>query len=167
MALKPQDVVVLLRLLSSDGDRTYPRLAHDLGMSASEVHASVRRAASSGLVRLDDREPNRQALLEFLVHGVKYAFPAERGGLTRGMRTAHAAAPLATKLAAGNEPPPVWPDPEGDVRGEALEPLYRSVPNAARADAALYEWLALVDAIRSGRARERELAAKELQRRLS
>ena len=167
MALKPQDVVVLLRLLSEDGDRTYPHLAHALGMSASEVHASVQRAASSGLVRLDDREPNRQALLEFLVHGVKYAFPAERGGLTRGMRTAHAAAPLAKKLAAGNEPPPVWPDPEGDVRGEALEPLYRSVPSAARADASLYEWLALVDAIRSGRARERELATKELQRRLS
>ncbi|HEY2511914.1 MAG TPA: winged helix-turn-helix domain-containing protein [Polyangiaceae bacterium] len=167
MALKPQDVVVLLRLLSSEGDRTYPRLALALGMSSSEVHASVRRAAKAGLVRLDDREPNRQALLEFLVHGVKYAFPAERGGITRGMRTAHAAAPLAKKFAAGNEPPPVWPDPEGDVRGEALEPLYRSVPGAARADAELYEWLALVDAIRVGRARERELATKELQRRLS
>jgi hypothetical protein len=136
-------------------------------MSASEVHASVQRAAKAGLVQLDDRAPNRQALLEFLVHGLKYAFPAERGAITRGMPTAHAAAPLAKKLAASNEPPPVWPDPEGSVRGEALEPLYRSVPSAARADAQLYEWLALVDAVRSGRARERELAAKELRRRLS
>lgn len=167
MALKPQDILVLLRLLSADADRTYPHLAHALGMSASEVHASVQRAAKAGLVRLDDREPNRQALLEFLVHGVKYAFPADRGGMTRGMPTAHAAAPLAKKLAAGKEAPPVWPDPDGSVRGEALEPLYRSAPNAARADAGLYEWLALVDAIRSGRARERELAANELRRRLS
>jgi hypothetical protein len=63
--------------------------------------------------------------------------------------------------------PVVWADPQGTVRGEALEPLYRSVPEAARADAQLYEWLALVDAVRSGRARERELAVAELRRRLS
>lgn len=31
----------------------------------------------------------------------------------------------------------------------------------------LYEWLALVDAIRVGRARERELAVKELRSRLT
>ena len=136
-------------------------------MSASEVHASVQRAAKSGLVRLDDREPNRRALLEFLVHGLKYVFPAERGAMTRGMATAHATAPLAKSFSAGIEPPPVWPDPEGDVRGEAIEPLYRSAPAAARADAKLYEWLALVDAVRAGRARERELAVKELERRLS
>src|SRR5262249_9481900 len=121
----------------------------------------------SGLVRLDTREPNRHALLEFIVHGVKYAFPAERGALTRGMRTAHGAAPLAKAFAATSEPPPVWPDAQGDARGEALEPLYKSVPAAARADAELYEWLVLVDAIRAGRARERELATKELRKRLS
>jgi DNA-binding Lrp family transcriptional regulator len=165
--LKPQDVVVVLKLLSSDGDRTYPRLALALGMSASEVHASVKRAAKAGLIQLEAREPNRGALLEFLVHGLKYVFPGERGAVTRGMPTAYAAPPLARKLASANEPPPVWPDPAGEVRGEALEPLYRSVPNAARADAKLYEWLALVDAVRSGRARERELAVKELQKRLS
>ena len=53
------------------------------------------------------------------------------------------------------------------MRGEGLEPLYKSVPRAARADAQLYEWLALVDAVRAGRARERELAVKELRSRLS
>lgn len=61
----------------------------------------------------------------------------------------------------------VWLDPEGTVRGEELEPLYRSVPRAARADAQLYEWLALVDAVGAGRTRERELAIKEMRRRLS
>lgn len=101
------------------------------------------------------------------MHGLKYVFPAERGPLTRGMPTSYATAPLADKLTASGEPPPVWPDPEGTVRGEALEPLYRSAPGAARADAKLYELLALVDAIRSGRARERELAVKELQKRLA
>ena len=63
--------------------------------------------------------------------------------------------------------PVVWADPEGKVRGEALEPLYPSVPRAARADEALYELLALVDAVRAGRARERELAVAALRKRLS
>lgn len=98
----------------------------------------------------------------------RHADAAERrqhGGLTRGLPTAHAAPPLRDQFAASDEPPPVWADPEGTVRGQELEPLYRSVPKAARADKELYELLALVDAVRSGRARERELAVKELRTR--
>lgn len=52
------------------------------------------------------------------------------------------------------------------MRGYALSPLYRSVPKAVERDPRLYELLALVDAVRDGRARERELAVKELSRRL-
>ena len=43
-----------------------------------------------------------------------------------------------------------------------LEPLYASVPGAARRNPALYDLLALVDALRIGRARERNLAEKEI-----
>jgi len=60
----------------------------------------------------------------------------------------------------------VWPYAEGAIRGEEFEPLYPSVPFAAQRDPKLYELLALVDAIRDGRARERSLAAKELESRL-
>ncbi len=166
--LKPQDVLVVLKLAAQpEVGWSYPKLAAALAMSASEVHSSVRRAIRSGLLQDNDRHtPNRKAILEFLVHGIKYAFPAERGRLTRGLPTAHAAPPLQAHFAASEEPPPVWPDPEGTVRGEELEPLYRSAPKAARADERLYELLALVDAVRGGRARERELAVKELRNRL-
>lgn len=159
---------MVLRLAAHPGaDWTYPKLATDLSMSASEVHSSVRRAIRSGLLQEADRHmPNRKALLEFLVHGLKYVFPARRGAMTRGLPTAHAAPPLLGHFAATDEPPPVWPDPEGPARGEELEPLYRSVPSAARKDPRLYELLALVDAVREGRSRERELAVKELRSRL-
>lgn len=136
-------------------------------MSSSEVHAAVKRAVESGLFRMAERAVNRNALLEFLVHGLKYVFPASRGGLTRGLPTSHAAPPLKAQFRGRDELPPVWPDADGPVRGEGLEPLYKSVPRAARADAQLYEWLALVDAVRAGRARERELAVAELEQRLS
>ena len=119
-------------------------LATELAMSASEVHASVKRATRAGLFKESSRTVNRHALLEFLVHAVKYIFPAERGGITRGLPTCHAAPPLNRHFRPSAELPPVWPDPDGTVRGEELEPLYRSVPKAARADAQLYEWLVLV-----------------------
>ena len=61
----------------------------------------------------------------------------------------------------------MWPDPEGTVRGLAFSPLTRGTPKAARQDPALYEVLALVDAIRDGRVRERRYAEKELTARLA
>ena len=165
MSLKPQDVLVLLKLAIDERPWTFSTLAQALSMSPSEVHNAVRRARKARL--LDDWRPNREALLEFLVHGVRYAFAAERGALTRGIPTAHAASPLADEISPDAEPPPVWPDPSGNVRGQALLPLYKAVPPAARADPELYDCLALVDAIRAGRARERALAAKHLRKRLS
>lgn len=65
-----------------------------------------------------------------------------------------------------NDVPPVWPHPEGEVRGYEFSPLYKSVPSAALKDKELYALLAIIDAIRDGRARERELAIKELLKRL-
>lgn len=165
--MKPQDILVLLKLVAMPREWSFNALALELGMSPSEVHAAVSRMAAAGLLNPATRQPYRKALLEFLVHGVQYVFPAERKGITRGLPTAHAAPPLVPKLVGGGEPVPVWPDPEGEVRGEGFLPLYRSVPKAARRDPALYELLVLVDALRGGRARDRALAKDELARRLA
>ena len=97
---------------------------------------------------------------------MKYAFPATRGGVTRGVPTSYAATPLSRLIVASADLPPVWPHSEGSVRGVSLEPLYRSAPAAALRDPALYELLALIDAIRDGRARERKLAEEELSTRI-
>ena len=170
MILKPQDVVVLLKLVAL-GDRgwTFQSLAVELSISQSEVHAAVRRSVAARLMTeatSASGRPVRAALLEFLVHGVKYAFPPERGELTRGVPTGYAAPPLDQSITGSSEPPPVWPYAEGKVRGYAFAPLYRTVPEAALRDPALYELLALVDAIRDGRARERNLAQQALEKRL-
>ena len=82
------------------------------------------------------------------------------------MVTAHAAPPIVDEI-AGDDLPPVWPDPEGEVRGETLKPLHPSVPKVARGDCQLHELLALVDVMRIGRARERKLAGQHLKRKLA
>src|SRR5512135_604561 len=92
VSLKSQDVVVVLKLVVAGQLFTYAKLAQELGMSASEVHASLRRAQLARLVGGGyggaDMNPIRPAVREFLIHGVKYAFPAVLGSPTRGMPTA-------------------------------------------------------------------------------
>jgi hypothetical protein len=167
MILKPQDIYILLKLIATgESQWSYASVAGDLFMSASEVHAGIKRAMTARLVSSDSVRPLKKSLEEFLIHGVKYAFPPDHGGLTRGVPTGYAAPPLKDIITQPNEPPPVWPDPEGNTRGYEFSPLYKTVPKAAATDAKLYELLAIVDAIRDGRAREREIAVMELKARL-
>lgn len=166
MVLKPQDLVIALKLaVLGPGAWTYESLAKDLAMSPSETHSGVKRLIQAKLLT-PNRTVIRESLREFLVHGVRYAFPPSLGGKARGIPTAHAAEPLAEEIQASDEDLPVWPYAEGTVRGQSFSPLYRSVPEVALKDRALYELLALTDAVRGGRARERELAAKMLGERL-
>lgn len=167
MVLKPQDIFILLKLVAI-GDRhwSYNSLANELSMSPAEVHAAVKRCIAAKLFNSQHRKPIKSALYEFIIHGIKYAFPPDRGALTRGIPTGFAAPPLNSQIAQPSEDPPVWPFAEGESKGYEFSPLYKSVPKAVANDHVLYELLALVDAIRDGRARERELAEKELADRL-
>jgi hypothetical protein len=166
MRLRPQDILILLKLSLQGGDWTYERVARELGLSTSAVHRSVERASAAGLFSKGRRTVERQAFVEFIVHGSRFVFPPEWGGEARGVPTAWAAPPLSKKLSTSGKNPPVWPDPHGTALGIALKPLDPRVPQAVRRDKGLGELLALVDAIRIGGARERGLAAKELEKRL-
>jgi len=105
---------------------------------------------------------NHRNLAEFALHGAKYAFAPERLPIGPGVPTSHASPAFAGVFAAGHEPL-AWPHAQGEIRGEGLRPLHPCVPGAALRDAALYELLALFDALRAGRARERGIASSRLQ----
>lgn len=148
---------------------TYAALAESLFISLGEVHASVKRAKVAGLATVGEDKrwvPVRPALLEFALHGARYAFPGIIGAARRGVPTAYGTAPLAALINSAPGDVPVWPYPHGTVRGPSLTPIYRTAPQAALADPVLHEWLALLDALRIGRARERELGWKLLSERM-
>lgn len=167
MSIKSQDIVIVLKLVTL-GERhwSYPTLGKDLFLSPSGVHEGLSRAVKSGLVDPRTKKPRKKALEEFLIHGVKYVFPIQRGGLTRGIPTGYSAPPLNKEIVQSSEYPPVWPYAKGAVRGYEFSPLHESIPSAAEKDNELYELLALLDAIRGGRAREASIAARELRDRL-
>lgn len=170
VVLRPQDLVVLLRLALERGPApTYAALAAELSMTASEVHGAVERTVAAQLAHKDVGGKATVALAAlrlFVQHGARYCFPVTRGSLTRGTPTGYAAPPLNASIVAGTDPVPVWPHKNGSVRGMALYPLYPSVPDAATRNPALYELLALFDAVRGGSARERALAVELLDQRL-
>ncbi|WP_291993037.1 hypothetical protein [Candidatus Accumulibacter sp. ACC003] len=170
VVLRPQDLVVLLRLALERGPApTYAALAAELGMTASEIHAAVDRAVAAQLAHKGTSGKATvilAALRLFVQYGARYCFPAVRGSLTRGLPTGYAAAPLKDLIVAGADPAPVWPQKNGTVRGIAFYPLYPSVPETAERNPALYGLLALFDAVRGGSARERALAIDLLEKRL-
>ena len=166
-SLRPQDILVVLKLVTLKGEPSRQiDLALSLGLSQAEVGFSLARLRILGFLSPLTNTPYMGALLDFLVYGLKHVFPTEIGRFVRGTPTSSSASPLSSKFRLPPEAVLVWPDPEGKVRGQSLEPLYPSIPEAAKKDEKLYELLALTDALRAGGTREVELAKVELTKRL-
>lgn len=160
--MRPQDIVILLKIAAKSAKDWYMKdLSVELGISASEVSESLNRSALAGLISQDKNQLMKQALLEFLEHGIRYVYPVQPGAMVRGIPTAHSAEPLSNEIMS--EDLYVWPWAKGNQRGQAIEPLHNSVPDACQKDQRLYQMLALVDALRVGRNREREISAKLLR----
>ena len=170
--LKPQDCLILLKLLANPGIKwTQRQLAHALGISLAETNAGTKRLVEAGLLRKTKELqflPILDAAEEFLICGLKYLFPGKLGEYTRGIPTAVGAPLFRDKIALGSDPIPVWPDALGTEQGVALNPIHPAVPKALREtpDQSFYELLVLIDAIRSGRARERQIAITLLKNRI-
>lgn len=165
--LKGEDIIVLLKLSLADEAWTVRSLAEETGIPRSGMHRALKRLTAAGLFDERRRRVSIGNAEEFLLHAVRYLLPPERDGESRGVPTAWAAEPLASRISSSpDELPPVWPDARGRVRGLSLRPLHAAAPEAARRDPALGELLALVDAVRIGDARVRGVAARLLSARL-
>lgn len=156
--------------LKEDDALSVRGLAESLGISKSEISLSLNRSLYSGLALKDLQSSrpvaSRRALCDFMLSGLKYVFPVHPGPLIRGLPTSFHAPVLQGRLIYHMDYPYVWPLAEGTVKGQAIKPLFKSVPVAVRRDLFLYECLALVDAIRIGAAREMHLAQQILKERL-
>lgn len=162
--MRPQDIVILLDIIVRQEEWTMKDISQELNISGSEVSESLQRSCVAGLIDISKKNVMRNALIEFLKHGLRYVFPQTPGAIVRGIPTAYSAPPLRDMIRSGDKL--VWPYPKGEERGQSVEPLYLKVVESALQNPKLYELLALVDALRVGRVRERELAAVELEKRV-
>lgn len=153
-----KDVLVILKIQCDGGRETYQALALELGLSVGAVHQAVRKGLSAGLLVDQGRMVVRPAFEEWVLYGVKYFFPLKVRGVGRGIPTGLDAAPFADDFHRSERMGWVWSDPDGEKRGELVEPLTPSVPFAAGRDLLLYRWLVIVDLLRGGSAHERNQA---------
>jgi hypothetical protein len=170
MNIKSQDVVILAKLIAQLGGRSWSQnsMALELCLSPSQINSAFKRLVNAGLITPyhspNQPQPIFQACDEFFIYGLKYIFPAKLGEIARGVPTSYSGPSLKKQIVAGSDPIPVWPYGEGEVRGVALKPLYSSVPESVTKypDPLFYDLLTLIDAIRSGRAREKKIAIQKL-----
>lgn len=106
----------------------------------------------------------KSAFFDFLVYGMAYVFPQKPGALVKGVPTAHSGPPLDKELIS--EERYVWPCAKGTMRGQSIQPLYSTVPDAVDSKSLFYEMLCLVDVLRIGKSREKKMAIVELRRRM-
>lgn len=160
--MRPQDIVILLKIISK-GNLSWQNkdLANELFISQSEISDSLNRSLVANLVNSEKKKVHRKSLLEFIEHGLHYVFPVIAGGMVNGIYTAHSHPFMKEHFKSDTEY--VWPNERGEVRGFAIEPLYKDVVNAVNQDEKLYKALALIDVIRVGRVREFNIAILELR----
>lgn len=160
--IKPQDLVILTKILAlGDSKWMMKDLAHSLSISPGEVSESLKRSAYSGLISADKKRVASSAYLDLVTHGLRYVFPVKAGAMTRGKLTAYSAMPLSKLIMTDQKI--VWPYAKGEDLGFGIEPLYKGVPQASEDDSTFYELMSLVETLRIGKARERQLAEKLLK----
>lgn len=164
--MRPQDIVVLLKIISMQNKEWRNiDIANSLRISPSEVSEALNRCRIAKLIDGKKKRVYPNSIREFLIYGLKYVFPAEPGAIVRGIPTAHSVPPMSYNISQG-EDIYVWPYANGNRRGQAIEPLYKTVPEIALEDNSLYELLAIIDTLRIGRAREIRIAIEELEKRI-
>jgi hypothetical protein len=158
---------VLAGLLSHSGEWSYRSLAERLRVPHTVVQRALIRAEGAGLYSPVRRAVHLPHFEEFGLHAIRFVVPAHLGALVSGVPAAWAADPMAEKIrSSSDEPPPVWPYAQGEVRGQAIEPLHRAAPEAVAAWPELGEMLALLDSLRAGDARVRDVAGDLFSERL-
>jgi hypothetical protein len=169
MILKPQDLVIALKVFTLRNKKWNQRdLAQSLGMSLSEINGAIKRAIQSGLMIAGESRNHAPqsvpySLQEFIIHGARYSYPIQKGPRTRGIPSGLVGAKLEATLAKGDDNDlPVWPSPQGKVRGVGIKPLFSSIPKIIEKheNRELYTLLSLIDMIREGRVREKNIATE-------
>ncbi|ALO17442.1 hypothetical protein L21SP5_03849 [Salinivirga cyanobacteriivorans] len=164
--MRPHDIVVLLKIAAKGKNNWLMKdLSYELGISASEISESINRSAYANLIAQDKKRLMRSALLEFLEYGIQYVYPQKPGSLARGIKTAHSAQPLNSIISSDEHF--VIPYAKGDTKGQIIEPLHANLAEACLKDIGFYELVALSDALRAGKVREKKIAIQELKKRIA
>jgi hypothetical protein len=159
-SIKPQDIVLLMKMIVSSIPQAQRDLAAALEISPAEVSYASQRLRTVGLI--GSSGVNLELAFECLAHAVKFICPPVTGPLSVGLPTSFCHPDFKFVKYADSDKV-VWPYAHGNIKGTSIIPIYPSLPKACSNDPALYRLASLVEMIRAGRAREKTLATEELK----
>src|SRR5690606_14791343 len=149
--------LLLAIYLSGPRAQTQSAMAKDLGLSQAEISYATKRLRLAQLVMQSSADVILPHLIEFSVHCARYNYPAVIGKEVRGIPTATLVEPLKDQVIS-SEGQVAWPSGQGTIRAQSLEPIHPSAPHAALANPRMYRLLSLLDGIRVGKNRLRQIA---------
>jgi len=158
--MQPQDLLIALFLIL-EKKKTYQKdIADRLKISRAAVSYSVNRLIKLNLLSQDKERIMAQTILDFIKYAIHIVYPAQQGPRVKGILTGDITLLDNTILSDDKY---VWKSSLGHDIGQEISPLYRSAPEIAASEPALYKALQLIDIIRIGNSREKNLAFKKLQ----
>lgn len=170
------EIYVLLSIVVNKGKyETIREWGDRIGVGIAIINRSVKSLIKSKLV-LETPIKNKNSksspyvpfysnVEKFLLNGFPFVFPAEKGKVVRGVLTGIDASSLKSSF-VDDDYPSVWPHHEGTVKGYKVDPLHKSIPGLVieeKLEDDLYEMLALLDVLRTGKKREVDAAEKKLR----
>jgi hypothetical protein len=163
--LSSTDIYIVAGVISSDrGSWTLRGLAATLHVEHTLVHRALKRAEIAGLYTTNTRRVHLANFEELMIHAARFIAPGRLGELVPGVPAAWAAEPISEFIhQAQSELPPVWPYALGALRGQALEPLHPAAVQASQDVPELARLLSIIDSLRAGDVRVREVAATALR----
>lgn len=145
--IKPQDVVILGKLISDKDCRSQKEIADSLGLSQAEISHALKTLAHVGLINLATKKVNKLAVTEFITHALKFLFPIEKKGTGRGISIGPSSSIFKGKVQS-DDYNYIWPDPDGDSKGVVITPLLSNLPKSAIGNETLFTYLNVIEIFR-------------------
>lgn len=145
--IKPQDVVILGKLISAKVWPSQKEIGDSLKLSQAEVSHALKTLGHVGLINLTTKKINKLAITEFITHALKYLYPIEKKGTGRGILIGPSSSTFKGKVQS-DEYNYIWPDSNGDSKGIVVTPLLPELSSSVMENEILYKFLNVVEIFR-------------------
>jgi len=157
--MQAQDLLILL-FLQLEKTKTYQKdIADRLMISRAGVSYSINRLIKLNLLSNDRERIMTQTILDFIKYAIHIVYPAHQGPRVKGVLTANLFE-LDGQIISNDKY--VWKSSSGKDIGQEISPLYHTAPLIVESEPALYQALQMIDIIRLGNSREKNLAYNKL-----
>jgi len=145
--IKPQDIVILGKLISEKLWPSQKEIADSLNLSQAEISHALNTLDHIGLINLSNKKINKLAITEFVTHALKYLYPIEKKGTGRGILIGPSSSIFKEKVRS-DDYNYIWPNSNGDSKGIIVTPLLPELSSTVLSNEIMCQFLNVVEVFR-------------------